>query len=327
MVQGVFAAAGWHTVAVTGGGFMSADYGFSRGFDVYVDRAGRVARQSRTLFQQIQPVLGSGQPVFAFFHTYQVHSPYAPPKRFRKLFGEHEGSIEATSEALLEANSTAGKSFTRADFEYLESLYDGEISYTDEVLGKLIAKLDAVGFFDNAIVVITSDHGEEFGEHGGVLHGGKLFEELLHVPLIIAGTGIDGGVVDPSLVSLVDIAPTLISLAGLEIPDSMEGRNVFSRPVSAQWQDQRIFAQYSDAFYCVRTPRWKLIQRTAKQNVNLFDLHRDPGEQRNLGARYPEVSASLLAELQRPRLDLGSRRDIDLTEETVEELKVLGYVE
>ena len=210
-------------------------------------------------------------------------------------------------------SSTAAKSLTREDFEYLESLYDGEIRYTDEVIGRLLASLEAIGFLDNAVVVVTSDHGEEFGEHGGVLHGGKLFEELLHVPLIISGAGIDRGIVDPSLVSLVDIAPTLLSLAGLEIPDAMEGRSVFDRPASEQFQDQRVFAQYGDQLYCVRTPRWKLIQRTSNQRVKLFDLHRDPGEQRNLSARRPDLSAALLAELEewrvgRPQLDLGSRR-------------------
>jgi len=267
-----------------------------------------------------------------FLHTYQVHSPYAPPRRFRRLFGEYRGTVKATSGALLEIQREAAKVLTREDFEYLESLYDGEIRYTDEILGKLLASLEAIGFLDNAIVVVTSDHGEEFGEHGGVLHGGKLFEELLHVPLIIGGAGIDRGVVDPSLVSLVDIAPTLLSLAGLEIPDAMEGRSVFDRPASEQWQGQRVFAQYGDQLYCVRTPRWKLIQRTSNQRVKLFDLHRDPGEQRNLSARRPDLSAALLAELEewrvgRPQLDLGSRRDVELTEEMVEELRALGYVD
>jgi arylsulfatase A-like enzyme len=332
MVQELFSAAGWHTLAVTGGGFMSGDYGFSRGFEVYVDRAGRVARQSEELAKQIRSVLGSGRPVFAFLHTYQVHSPYSPPKRFRRLFGEYESSIEATSEALLEVNSDPGKAFSRRDFEYLEALYDGEIRFTDEVLGDLLASLDAIGFLDNAVVVVTSDHGEEFGEHGGVLHGGKLFEELLRVPLIISGTGIDGGVVEPALVSLVDVAPTLLSLSGLEIPDSMEGQSVFDRPPAQRWLDQRVFSQYGDALYCVRTPRWKLIQRTANQNVKLFDLHRDPRERRNLRARYPDVADELLAELEewragRPRLDLGSRIDVGLSEERVEELRALGYVE
>jgi arylsulfatase A-like enzyme len=332
MVQELFSASGWHTVAVTGGGFMSGDYGFSRGFDVYVDRAGRVARQAAELVKQIQSVYASGRPVFAFLHTYQVHSPYAPPKRFRRLFGEYESSIEATSEALREINPDARRELSREDFEYLESLYDGEIRFTDEVLGNLLASLDTIGFLDNAVVVVTSDHGEEFGEHGGILHGGKLFEELLRVPLIVSGTGIDRGVVEPALVSLIDIAPTLLSLAGLDVSDSMEGQSLVDLPAPERWQDQRVFAQYGDALYCVRTPRWKLIQRTANQNVKLFDLHRDPGELRNLKQQYPALVDELLSELEtwraeRPQLDLSLGSDIELSEERIEELRALGYVE
>ena len=138
---------------------------------------------------------------------------------------------------LLEIQTSAGKVLTSEYMEQLESLYDGEIRYTDEVLGKLIASLEAIGFLDNAIIVVTSDHGEEFGEHGGVLHGGKL-----------------------------------------------------------------------------------------------FDLHHDPGEKRNLSARRPDLRAALLSELEewragRPQLDLGARQHIELTQEVLEELRALGYVE
>jgi len=332
MVQEVFSAAGWHTVAVTGGGFMAAKFGFDRGFDEYVDVARNVDQGTALLLEYLRAPVASGRPIFAFLHTYQVHSPYAPPKRFRQLFGQYEGSIEATSEALLEINKEPARGFTLDDMEYLESLYDGEIRYTDEALGKLLASLEAVGFLDNGVVVVTSDHGEEFGEHGGALHGGKLFEELLHVPLILAGAGIDRGVVDPSLVSLIDVAPTVLSLAGLEVPPAMEGRNMLDRPPSNLWRDQRIFAQYGDALYTVRTPRWKLIQRTSNQRVKLYDLHRDPGEQLNLRKRYPEIAGSLLSELEEwrarcPQLDLGSRGEVELSEEMVEELRALGYVE
>jgi arylsulfatase A-like enzyme len=329
LVQEVFASAGWHTVAVTGGGYMSGEFGFSRGFDVFIDVARGVDQGAQLLLENLRGPAENDRPVFAFLHTYQVHSPYDPPEGFRHLFGEPPGGFKATSEALLEAQKDA---LTSEDFEHLELLYDGEILYTDEVLGGLLASLEALGFLDNAMIVVTSDHGEEFGEHGGVLHGGTLFEELLHVPLIIAGTGIDRGVVNPSLVSLVDIAPTMLSLAGLDIPGTMEGRSVFDRPESEHWQDQRVFSQYGDQLYSVRTPRWKLIQRTSNQRVKLYDLHRDPGEKRNLNQRHPELSAALLAELEAWRsgclqLDLGSRQDVELTKERVDELRALGYIE
>ena len=138
---------------------------------------------------------------------------------------------------LLEIQTSAGKVLTSEFMEHLESLYDGGIRYTDEVLGAYIASLEALGFLDNAIIVVTSDHGEEFGEHGGVRNGGKL-----------------------------------------------------------------------------------------------FDFHHEPGEKRNLSARRPDLSAALLAELgewraSRSHPDLGARQDVELTQEVLEELRVLGYVE
>jgi arylsulfatase A-like enzyme len=288
MVQEIFADAGWHTMAVTGGGYMSGRFGFSRGFDEYIDLARGVDQGAELLLEYVRGPVETGRPVFVLLHTYEVHSPYDPPQAYRRLFGEYTGAVKATSEALLEIQTEAAKVLTREDFEYLESLYDGEIRHTDEVLGRLLTSLEAIGFLDNAIVIVTSDHGEEFGEHGGVLHGGKLFEELLHVPMIISGAGIDRGVVDPYLVSLVDIAPTLLSLAGLEVPNAMEGRSVFDRPPTEQWQDQRVFAQYGDQLYCVRTPRWMLIQRTP-QCTAPGPERRSPGRARRMACPPPTV--------------------------------------
>jgi arylsulfatase A-like enzyme len=332
MIQEYFSAAGWHTLAVTGGGYMSAEFGFSRGFDEYIDRSRSVDQGAGILLEHLRAPVEAGEPVFAFLHTYQVHSPYTPPEDYQRIFGEFEGTVTASSKALLAIQAEAAAVLQKEDFEYLEALYDGEIRYTDEVLGDMLSALDELGFLDNAVVVVTADHGEEFGEHGGLLHGGKLFEELLHVPLIISGTGVARGVVDPTLVSHIDIAPTLLALAGLEIPAAMEGRNIFDQSTTAQWADQRVFAQYGDSLYCVRTPRWKLILRTANQRVRLFDLHRDPGERRDLSSRHPDVAAGLLSELEgwrnrRPRLDLGVRPEVQLSDEKIEELRALGYVD
>ncbi len=331
LIQERFAAAGWRTVAVTGGGFMSEEFGFSRGFEAFDDSARSIDQGVELLLEHLGRRERDDRPIFAFLHTYQVHSPYAPPEDFRDLFGRYEGSIEATNEALLEIQASASKVLDRADFDFLEALYDGEIRYTDEVLGHLLSSLEHTGFLENAVVVVTADHGEEFGEHGGVLHGGKLYDELLHVPLILSGAGVAAGVVDPSLVSLIDVAPTLLTLAGLEVPEGMEGRNLLG-PSAAAWQDQRVFAQYGERQYCVRTPRWKLIRWAASGRVRLFDLHRDPGERRDVSERFPELTAALAAELDtwrgdRPRLDLGTPLTAELAAEKIEELRALGYVE
>ena len=332
LVQEILQRNGWRTVAVTGGGYMSGEFGFSRGFDVFTDQARGVDEGTGRLIEALRAPTEAGRPVFALLHTYEVHSPYMPPDDFADLFGEYSGAIEPTNEALIPIQGTAGQVLTRGDFEYLESLYDGGIRYTDEVLGELLDELDGIGFLDNALVIITADHGEEFGEHGGLLHGGKLYEELMHVPLIVFGTGAPRGVVDPALVSHVDVAPTILAAARIPVPEIMEGRDLLDGPQRGPWLEQRVFSQYASQLYCVRTPRWKLIFRPASGQMQLFDLRRDPVERRNLREAYPEVAEQLLADLiawrrERPQLDFEPTPDDELSAEKIEELRALGYVE
>ena len=332
LVQEILQREGWRTVAVTGGGYMSAEFGFARGFDEFFDQARGVDEEAEELLETLGRQTGEPRPIFALFHTYEVHSPYAPPAGFDRLFGEYAGEIEPTNEALIAVQGKASAVLKKSDFDYLEALYDGGIRYTDQTLGDLFSALEKIGFLNNAVVIITADHGEEFGEHGGVLHGGKLYEELLHVPLIIFGTDVEQGVVDPRLVSLVDVAPTILSAAGLPIPEKMEGRDLLHDPPPPAWPEQRIFAQYGSQLYCVRTPRWKLIYRPASEGAQLFDLRHDPLERRNLVHKNPKTAATLLAELEawrrpRQRLDLAHRPQRELSADKLEELRALGYVE
>jgi len=330
LIQEILGRKGWTTAAVTGGGWMSASYGFSRGFDFFSDE-GRTVDQGADLFvETLGEALLTGEPVFAFFHTYQVHSPYLPPDGYRTLFGEYTGSIEPTSEALRPLTTTAGQNLERDDFDFLVSQYDGEIRFLDDSLRELFARLDEIGFLDNAVVLITADHGEEFGDHGGLLHRGSLFEELVRVPFIVWGRGVPAGVVDPTLVSAVDIVPTLLAAAAMVPPPIMEGRNVLADQ-TVPWAEQRIFAQYRDAIYSVRTPRFKLIEGAGGHRM-LFDLERDPRERRNTAAERPELTAGLAAELEawrtaRPTLDEEASSRTELDPATEEQLKALGYLD
>jgi arylsulfatase A-like enzyme len=210
------------------------------------------------------------------------------------------------------------------------SQYDGEIRFLDDQLRLLFARLDALGFLDNAVVLITADHGEEFGDHGGVLHRGTLFDELVRVPFTLWGSGVPAGVVDPTLVSTVDIPPTLLAAAGIEPPKLMEGRDVLgSRP--ADWSGQRIFAQYRNLLYSIRTPRHKLI-RGRGGRLLLFDLVADPRERRNLAGDRPTLASELDAELEAWRLGRSQLSDAavsatELDPATEERLRTLGYLD
>ena len=332
LVPEILGRNGWHTVAVTGGGYMSATFGFSRGFEDFSDRARSVDQGTTMLLEKIERAMIDGRPVFAMYHTYEIHSPYEPPQEYRSLFGEFQSDIPPKSEALVPLQVRASKVLKREDFDFLESQYDGEIRYTDVVLRRFFRRLSEIGFLENALIIVTADHGEEFGDHGGLLHRGTLYEELVHIPLILVGPDVPGGIIDPRLVSLIDIAPTILDAAGLPKTPIMEGRSLLNRPPVADWSAQRAFAQYTDRLYSVRTPRWKLILKTHSGRFELFDLRRDPAERLNVVKRYPEIGDVLGAELDTwrkglLRLNIPENRPHRVSPELIDELKALGYVE
>jgi arylsulfatase A-like enzyme len=330
LLQEIFGAAGWTTAAVTGGAWMSSSYGFSRGFDHFSDQ-GVDADQSVALFlDTLEPAMAEGRPVFALFHTYEVHSPYLPPEGYGSLFGTYTSDLKPTWNALQPFSHSATRELADTDLDFLVSQYDGEIRFLDDQLRVLFSRLEAIGFLDNAVVLVTADHGEEFGDHGGLLHRGTLFDELVRVPFIVWGRGVRSGVVDPTLVSTIDIAPTLLTAAGLDPPATMEGRDVLT-PSPAPWAEQRVFAQYRDSLYSVRTPRFKLIRGPGGQ-VRLFDLRADPRERRNLASARPGLANELSAELEawrqdRPRMPGEGSSTTDLDPATEYRLRALGYLD
>lgn len=321
---------GWTTVGVTGGAWMSTSYGFSRGFDHFSDEGEDAAQGAGLFFDSITAALATERPVFAFFHTYEVHSPYLPPEGYDDLFGEFPSNLKPTWESLKRFAHTAKKDLDDSDIDFLVSQYDGGIRYLDDCLRELFARLTEIGLLDNAVVLITADHGEEFGDHGGLLHRATLFDELVRVPFIVWGRGVPAGAVDPTLVSTIDIAPTLLAAAGIEPQPAMEGRNVLA-PDTTPPGDQRVFAQYDATFYSVRTSRYKLIRHHSGR-LNLYDVVDDPRERRNLASSRPELAAELGDELEtwrqaRPRLADSAVTVTELDPTTEDRLRTLGYLE
>jgi arylsulfatase A-like enzyme len=331
MLTEILAENGYRTVAVTGGGFMSGNFGFDRGFEVFRARGAAIDETARELVDLVEEHRGGGRPLFAFFHTYEVHSPYLPPPPYRTLFGEFESDVEPTNEALLPIKTRAAEHLDQDDVDFLVAMYDGGIRFTDDVLGDMFRRLEEIGFFDHGVVFVTSDHGEEFAEHGGLLHGISLYEELLHVPLIVAGHGIPEGVVDEALVSTVDVAPTILALAGIEPPAIMAGRDLLG-PSPDEPADQVVFAQFRSLLYGVRTQRWKLIWDTRAKRLSLFDLDRDPGELDDVAEAHPQLVRRLQRRLRTwrkslPDLEAADRQDVEIDAEQAERLKSLGYLD
>lgn len=206
----LLASAGYRTAAVTENGMIAAAAGFQRGFDSYVEfKDAMPAAPSGHVEQVVDTAVDwledhRSERFFLFLHTYQVHGPYNPPAEYDRFLEEE--SIDPA-------------------FRALHASYRGEVLYTDHELRRLFDALDALQLKESTVVVVTADHGEGFGEQGVFGHSHDLTQELMHVPLIVRAPGLTPRSSRVSgAVSLVDLAPTLLDLAGLSPPPGMQGR-------------------------------------------------------------------------------------------------------
>lgn len=215
----VFQRGGFRTAGFTEGGFVSGRYGFRRGFDVWESRDRNRNRLLERTFGRGVGFLESLKPedrFFLFLHTYAVHTPYDAPPEYRQPFWKGEppaGAIAPTGPALIRQEMT-GERPPQPVLDWLEALYDAGIRQTDEVLQRFFADLERLGLARDTTVLITSDHGEEFLDHGLFNHT-QVYRESLHVPLLIVHPDRPTAVRQAGVVQLVDLAPTLYALAGL----------------------------------------------------------------------------------------------------------------
>lgn len=228
MLPELFQRAGFRTGGHTEGGFVAAHYGFDRGFDEFDDSVIEHDTDIEKTFRRgldFLASLGDDEPFFLFLHTYSAHDPYEPPEEYRRLFAAgFEPAFDSSKENIARVNG----GFLSLDDETREAfhaLYDGGLRYVDDVLADLFSELDRMGVLDETTVVITSDHGEEFFEHGRLGHS-QVYPETLRVPLIVLAPGLEGGRRVTEIVESIDIAPTLFELAGIEPPARLSGTSL-----------------------------------------------------------------------------------------------------
>ncbi len=228
-----------------------------------------------------------GEPFFLWVHFFDPHAPYTPPVRFY-------GPGAPDSEKPLPQNVFDGSDdLTR---EEARALYLGEIRYVDEGVGEILDALDAHGLTDSTYVCFSADHGEEFWDHEGQGHGHSLFDELLHVPLIMSGPGIVPATIDKPVSSIHTVA-TLLDLAGLDQPES--GRGTSLKPVLLGEEfdvlDQPCFAQATRGtpLQMVQLGDHKLIRNLDSGALSLFDVAHDPQELHNLADAHPDTVTAL----------------------------------
>ncbi len=319
----VFLGEGWRTASFNGGGQMAAEYGVAQGFEVYESIARLEDRFSSIVESGLRWLDDHpGEPRFLFLHTFEVHQPPYPPPEFLSLFAtESDAALERSLDLALRQPGRFGE----AEKRWFVDRYDAEIRSMDAAFGTLVAELRRRRLWDQALVVFTSDHGEELGDHGWLAtHAHTLYDELLRVPLIVklpsaqgAGRRVD------TLARLIDVAPTILSGVGIAPPQAWRGLDLL-----ADSPEPRVLIALRDTataspITAVRTADWKLDGR------RLFDLRRDPRETEDVASMFPEVVRRLDRERQRA---VASRQALEPESAEPEaatraRLKALGYVD
>jgi arylsulfatase len=340
---------GYKTVGVVSNYILQRRWGWDQGFTIYDDTLNdrelvrrvpeRIAEHTTDRAVELLKQFHKDQ-LFMWVHYQDAHGPYAPPERFAKLF---KNPVQKPRNLRVN-RSLSGRggipSYQRLgsnrDFYYYVSQYDGEIRYTDIHFKRLIDALKKFGLYDDALIIFTSDHGEEMGEHDYFfVHGNSLYNSLTYVPLIIKyGKELTGRRTD--FVQHIDIVPTIWKMLGLGADWRFRGRDLRKQDMTKK----EIVAEVNEWGVAggkkssIVLDGFKLIYTPEFQQYQLFDLKTDPHEEHDLiyDDSYRERGEDLKVRLDRIRNEdfLGLRvpkRRRKLTDEEIEKLKSLGYVQ
>ena len=278
------------------------------------------------------------QPFFAFVNYMDGHFPYIPPPPYDRLFpGKDNKLIQADLEDA-EDRVMHGQTLFSTERNHLVSQYDGGIAYTDAQIGKLIEWLKERNLYDNTLIVVASDHGDAFGEKNLVLHGNSVYQNLLHVALMMKHPkNAAAGIVDTP-VSLIDVAPTVLAALGISAGPAMQGRNLLG-----PGEPKRTL--FSESFPCpvphppecppggctsraVLAWPYKLVTSSSGK-YEVYDVSSDPGETHDLSSTQDAIGSGLGSSLKSwmKTMPAHSRQTVKLGGEAVQRLKSLGYVQ
>jgi arylsulfatase A-like enzyme len=225
----------------------------------------------------------------------------------------------------------------------MHQLYEGEIEFLDANIAKLIAKLRALGVYDDSVIALTADHGEEFYEHGGWWHGLTLYDEQIHVPLVVKWAKSQPASVPDArhhIARLIDISPTLIAQTGAAVPEAMQGLDLVRGLAGRLEKDRVVFSEEDhegNVLRSLRSMEWKLIEANEGNPrglaaVELFEIARDPGETRNRIAEQSTIASELRAladaneQFAKSQAAKGGKSS-KLSSSEEEALRALGYIE
>ena len=294
-------AAGMATTAVTGNGFVTASGGYAQGFDEFRNMMREKGVINGVIYgnQIVDAALAQldkhrAQPTYLFFGTIDTHGPWIARKPWIDIYspGPYDGPFKhfGTSKELGFRKGRMGCSIIppQKDIERLRAIYDSAISYQDRELGRFIEQLKDWGIWDQTMLVITADHGEEFFEDKRCGHGGSLRDSLIRVPLLVHDAArFPGGTIIDEGAEGVDIMPTMLDAVGAAIPDAVQGRSLvaLAQGVGRGWATPSYASMYEYA-HAMRIGRWKIrVGVTGVPTVG--DMVADPDEKKDLARSHP----------------------------------------
>lgn len=323
---------GYKTAAFVDGGFLNEAFGLAQGFDEFHDAAGGglayIGPRAMSWLEQ-----NARENFLLVIHTSDAHAPYEPPAQFMDGTGEPPAGFASTPEALEALAGEEPSPEREAKLAHAKALYDAELRYVDDWIGTLAAKLRELGLDRRATVVIVADHGQEFLEHGGMLHG-SVHTPVSRVPLIVRLPGGQQAGRIPDIVDSVDLAPTLMELAGVAAPASVQGESLVPMILG---DGQPPYLAYTasregNGAWGVAMAGYRMVVREGAGSPALYDLASDPLEQTDVAgenARQLEVLGTRLAEWKdmvgKASFDPEKQQEVD--EDTLEQLKGLGYIQ
>jgi arylsulfatase A-like enzyme len=331
---------GFHTAAIVNSHNLSERYGLHRGFR---DHSYVVESERRIEPTEVESValewLASvpSERFFLFLHYYDVHSDYrALPTYERWSARSGRASADGSTHQLRQFRD-GEIALGEADAARLEDLYVAGIRQMDDGIARLLAALRERSLLADTLLVVTSDHGEEFLAHGGVLHGRTQFEDVLRVPLLLVGPGVPKRVRVPEPASLIDLVPTVLARLGLPPAEGLDGVDLtpLLRERVTSLRDRTLFSEADhgnpreDATRSIRSGQWKGILERESGSFELYDLASDPNEQHPVTSR-PELAARLRSELddfmRDERPPDPARAVTPLDPEDARRLEALGYL-
>ena len=342
----ILSAEGYSTRAVTENAFVGAPWGFARGFDAFLEfkgtpRAdGRIAAPTglgpqtfaaaRTALREL-----ADRRFFLFVHTYQVHAPRVPIEPYASLYQDEP--------APQVGNRVPEPGHNPADHDILR--YDQLVRHLDDLVGELLDELDSLGLRDTTLIVVTSDHGEAFFEHDASGHGFWVWDEVLRIPLIVAGPGVPAGAHPVEVVGLQDIVPTVLELLGQPVPQGIDGTSLQPLWTGAPRAEAFHYAETAPGgMRALSASRFKIHRESTRESDIAYDLSLDPREKTPIplanwadlpaedGAELSRLQAVLdvwatKCRIQREIADKQRVKQADVDPLRREKLRALGYID